>query len=276
MQSVCWDCKKENMKKIIAILLVLGICGSFAACSEPEKISKTDIVGEWMAPAVNAAATFNEDGTGELTLNGTNSATWEYDADKDQYIVNADKTYYVAFATEYDMPILNVDGIDFYRPDDYDKAYTLLISRRYEEIIELTGEMEKLEQNRVYDIANGVTIEFTGISVQNGEMADGILLEYLIMNNRTDAITQPLYIEPYARLFLADSQIAVEWSEYTVLAASVDASAAYTGSRIFSLNAFTEKTILQFGRVIGAVIIELNGEHYYIDLGDLFRSNTND
>ena len=263
------------MKRIFAMLLVLVVCSSFFGCSEPAKATKTDIVGEWMSPAVNAAAVFHEDGTGELTLNGTHAATWKYNADQDNYTVTADKTYTVTFAKEYEMPILTIDGIDFYIPDDYDKAYTLLISRRYEEVIELTGEMPKLEENVAYDLANGVTIEFTGIYISKTEETDGILLEYVIMNNRTDAITQPLFIEPYSKFFLADYQDAIERSEHTVLVNGMDASTAHSGSRVYPFNAFTEKTIQRYGRVIGAVVIELGGTHYYIDLGELFRNNTN-
>ena len=261
------------MKKIIAILLLLAIfCSMTTACNTPEVEYKADIVGEWMSPAVNAAAVFNEDGTGELTLNGIHTATWTYQPDTGKYEVSADKVYSATFATEYDMPILTIGGINFYRPDDYDKAYTLLISRRYEEVIELTAEMTKLQLDAVYDIANGVTIEFTDIRISSTEESDGLLLEYRILNNRTDAITEPLYIEPFAKLFLADSQGAVERSEHMMLATSVDGNSAHTGARIFPFQAATEKTLERFGRVIGAVTIELYGKYYYIDLADYFRS----
>ena len=261
------------MKKIIVSFLIFAICCGFAACNAPEVEYKTDIVGEWMSPAVNAAAVFNEDGSGELTLNGTHSAGWTYLPDSDKYAISADKSYTATYSVEYSMPILTIDGIDFYRPDDYDKAFTLLISRRYEKVTELTIEMTKLELNKVYDLENGITISFSDVSVSTTEENDGLFLEYQIINNRTDAITQPLYIEPYAEYFLADYQNAVVGSEHMVLAVAMDGSAAFDGGRRFSLDGFTAQTISRYGRVIGVLTFEMYGTHYYIDLADYFRQD---
>ena len=274
MQSVYWDCKKETMKKIIAILLVLAICGSFIGCSEREKISKTDIVGEWMSPAVNAAATFREDGAGELTLNGTDGVTWEYDVDKDLYLVKADKlekTYNVTFAVEYEMPILTIDGIDFYRPDDYDKALTLLISRRYEDITEHTVDMKKVEINKVYDLNNGVTITFTDVAVTKSDLGDGLNLKFQIMNNRTDRVTDGLTLGLNFRYYLFDQNDVISKTDHMVLAAYVDAESACEGTFPIPLDFQTEKTVSRYGRVIGAVTFEMYGVNYFIDLSDYFR-----
>lgn len=256
------------MKRLFCAVLALLLLCSLTACGQTENTpgNKTDIVGEWMAPSINAAATFNEDGTGELSLYGNHTASWKYDSESDRYIVTADTTYTVFVGKEYDMDYMSLDGIDFYRPDDYDKAATLMISRRCEDIFELTAEMTQLKTDDAYDIANGVTIQFTGISVSKTAENDGLQLDYIITNDRTDAITAPITLDMNCKCYLADEPDAVTLTQPTTFLESIDAESGYTGSVRFSLLAKVDDTVARYGMVIGAVYFEMYGQTYYVDL----------
>lgn len=259
------------MRRIISLLLILAIGGSLAACNKPATEYKTEIVGEWIAISVNAAAVFNSDGTGELTMNGKHEATWSYLPNTDRYVVEADKTYSALLSQEYGMQILTIDGVDFYRNDDYDKALTLLISRRYEDITEHTVDMKKVELNKVYDLNNGVTITFTDVAVTKSDLGDGLNLKFQIMNNRTDRVTDGLTLGLNFRYYLFDQKDVISKTDHMVLAAYVDAESACEGTFPIPLDFQTEKTVSRYGRVIGAVTFEMYGVNYFIDLSDYFR-----
>ena len=169
------------------------------------------------------------------------------------------------------MAYISIDGVDFYRFDDYDKALTLLVSRRYEDIIELTAGMTKISTDTSYDLANGVTIQFTDITVSHGDTDDGLQLDFLVMNNRTDKITDGLTLSPNYKLYLYDRIDAVEKKDQAVLLSSLGAESSANGFLRLPLDAKTDTTISQFGRVIGVVYFEMYGSFYYIDLGDYFR-----
>ena len=256
------------MKRIIALILVFAMCLSFAACRKEnsEKVMKKDIVGEWMAVAVNAAAVFNEDGTGELTYNGKHTATWTYDPDQDRYIIHADKIYTVTVGKEYDMPYMCLDGVDFYNPDDYGNAHSLLISKRFEDITFATESMIKIETGKSYDILNGVAIDFMQIE------RDGAALKisYMLTNNRTDAVSEQISLKLKGRYFLANHTSAVISEKNTVLASTLGAAEGTTGSFTFQLGEDPKATMDAFSMVIGVICFEMNGNAYYIDLGNWF------
>lgn len=258
------------MKKLLSLILSVSMLLCLVACSgEQEKQPAVSIVGEWMAPSYNAAAVFNEDGTGELSLHGEYSVTWSVDTRTGKYVVYADETYYVTAGKEYEMPYLNIDGIDFYKMDDYDNAYNLLISRRCEDIVNLTSNMTKVNVGENYDLENGMSIQFTGISVSNTAENDGLQLDYLVVNHRAEAVTEPVSLKLKAKCYLAEEAQAVEMEETFDLFDSLDADSGHNGAFRFSLLAKVEETVNKYGMVIGAVYFEMYGKTYYIDLAVL-------
>ena len=259
------------MKKIISILMVLGMLLSFAACSDSEEtaVNKTDIVGEWMSPSVNASAVFKEDGTGELSLYGTHSATWKYDAKTDRYIVTADKTYNVIVGKEYSMPYMNIDGIDFYLFDDYDNAFTLMISKRCEDIANLTADMTEINVGKSYDFGNGITIIFSNIALSETAEDDGVMIDFMMLNEGETPYNGDLSLTLNGKYYLAEEPAAISRTETFQLAQSIDSCSGVSDSFRFSLVAKVADTVERYGMVIGAVYFEMNEQNYYIDLSAL-------
>lgn len=255
------------MKKIITAILALCLCLGMAAC-KAEKEDKKDIVGEWMAVSINAAAAFNEDGTGELNYGGTiQSVSWKYDPDTDRYIVAADQTWTVLVSKEYDMDYMSLQGVDFYRPDDYDKAYTLMLSRRFEDITNVTAEMTKIKLDTAYDLTNGVTIAFTQISKDG----DSLLLNYAVTNNRNETASEGLSAVLQGKYYLANHNSAVTSTTDFNFADSVGAGDMATGSLKFSIAEDPQATIDAYGMVIGALYFEMYGQEYCIYLSEWFQ-----
>ena len=79
------------MKRVIAMLLVLVLAVSLAACGGPGK--ETDpslaIVGKWKNEAGDVME-YLADGTGTCALgaSGTRPCTWKYDAEGDRFVIN--------------------------------------------------------------------------------------------------------------------------------------------------------------------------------------------
>lgn len=169
------------------------------------------------------------------------------------------------------MPYISIDGVDFYRMDDYDNAYTLLISRRCEDILELTADMTKLEIGKSCDLANGVTIQFTDISVIESVDGDGLRLDYIINNNRTEALSAPISVDFNSKFYLAQSHEAMCDTVPTQLCGIIDATSGENGSSSFMLPAKADPTVTKYGMVIGALYFEMYGGSYYVDLGEYFR-----
>ena len=259
------------MKKIIAFTLVFAILFAFAGCNQSqEKVMKTDIVGEWIAVNGNAAITLYEDGTGQLEYNGMKNVTWSYDPDTDRYTVAGEQSYQVSVSKEYDMPHMNMFDMDFYLFDDYDKAYTLLISRRCEDIVNLTLDMTKIELGMPYNIANAVTFQFTDIEKVELPDGDGLQISYVIINERTDAATD-LSVVMNSRCFLANEPKAVEKQTTVALVSELAAADAVAGTIEFSLGTDAKTTVDYYGMVIGALYFELDGAKCYLDLGEWFH-----
>lgn len=258
------------MKKISTFLLALCLCFGFVACSVEQKEMKTDIVGEWMAVSVNAAAVFYEDGSGELEYNGKQSVTWKYDPDIDQYVVTGDQAYNAFVGVEYDMPYVSIMGIDFYRMDDYDKAYTLMLSKRLVEMTILTEGMTKIKLDTSYDLANAVSIQFTKISAAGNEETDGLMIEYTIANNRAQAVTESLSVSFNATFYIANRIDAMTTTDNVVLISAIEPFEAFAGSQTIFLGVQTQPTIDWYGKFIGVLWFEMCGEKYYIDLDEYF------
>lgn len=257
------------MKKLLSFVLVLVMMLSMAACAASEEapvVYKTDIVGEWMAVAVNAAATFNEDGTGEVSIGGAKAATWKYDPATDTYIVLADTTYTVTAGKVYDMPYITINGMDFFQLDDYDNARTNLHSSRCEDIVNLTSEMTKVKNDETYPIADGVFIHFTACELKEKENCDSLKVDYMIGNDSENAFDTALTLTLTAKYYLADKQEAHTGFAMVDLASSISAGSGIVDSFEFDLNGKIAETVKRDGIVIGAVCFEINGQNYYIDL----------
>lgn len=261
---------ERNMKKISAFFLALCLCFGFAACRAEQKEMKTDIVGEWIAVSVNANAVFYEDGTGEIQYNGKQSVTWMYDPDTEKYVVTADQAYDAFVGKEYDMPYMSIMGIDFYRMDDYDKAYTLMLSKRLEDIMSLTVGMSQIKIDTVYDLANAVTIKFTKISVTENEETDGLVIEYMISNNRTEAVTENLSVTFNGKFYLANRNDAMTMAEQVVLTSAIEQGEIVADAQTISLGVQTQPTIDNHGMFMGVLCFEMYEQNYYIDLGNYF------
>lgn len=258
------------MKKLLSVILVICMMLAIAGCNNSEEaapvVNKTDIVGEWMAPAINAAAIFNADGTGELSWNGKKEAVWNYVPETDNYNVVAGATYQVTFGKEYDMPYICINGVDFFKLDDYNNAYNLMIGKRFEDINNLTAEMTKVTTDDVYTLANGVTIQFHNIEFLETEENDGVYIEYMITNESETTLTSGLTLTLNAKYYLASKQEAFTGFASEVLASSVPAGSGITDSFEFPLVSKVEETVSRDSMVIGAIFFEMNGQDYYIDL----------
>lgn len=260
------------MKKIIAVLLALCLCIGMAACSAEEE-AKTDILGEWMAVSANASAIFNEDGTGELNSSGTiRTFTWKYDRDLKRYVVAYDIgiTTNAAVGTEYDMQYLNLQGFTFYRMDDYDKARTLMLSKRFEEIAAFTENMTKIKLNTPYDLANAVTVQFTGISVVDLYGNDALQIDYSITNERAEACSDAT-VTMTGKYFLEGRSSATTSTGEFGWEGTIEPGQTFTATRMFDFSEDPQATIDAYGMVIGAVCFELYGGQYYIDLSEYFK-----
>lgn len=264
------------MKKIVALTLILSIFLAFAACSNTENagnkntVQKTDIIGEWIAVNANAAITLNEDGTGELEFNGTQSVTWSFNADTQKFTVVGAESYEVIVGKEYDMPYLNMLDMSFYHFDDYDKAYTLLISRRCEDIVEHTIDMTKIELNKAYDLANGMTIQFTGFEVNKNSSPKSIQMHYSVTNDRNETV-ENVSVVMRGRYYLADYPLVLEEEKDCPIIHTIGKYEMAYGTISFSLKEDPVDTLKLYGRVIGVACIEMYGSQYYIDLGDWFK-----
>lgn len=256
------------MKKFLSVILVFTMMLSIVACSAQEApvVYKTEIIGEWMAAAVNAAATFKEDGTGELSIGGKKQATWKYDPATDTYIVVADTTYTVTAGKVYGMPYISINGMDFFQLDDYDNARTNLHSTRCEDIVNLTSDMIQIKTDETYPLADGVYIHFTNIEFSEGENCDGLYIDYMIGNDTESNFTSGLTLTLNAKYYLASKQQAFTGFASIPLASNVTAGSGITDSFEFSLDDKVAETVKRDGMVIGAIYFELNGQNYYIDL----------
>lgn len=78
------------MKRITALLLVLVLAVSMAACGGHKEVDPaTAIVGKWKSES-GGEMEFLADGTGTCYLgaSGTRPCTWKYDEAKDLFVVN--------------------------------------------------------------------------------------------------------------------------------------------------------------------------------------------
>ena len=259
------------MRKIIAAILALSMLLCITACKAEEKEMKTDIVGDWISVSVNASAVFYEDGTGELSYNGKRSVTWKYDPDTDRYIVTGDQTFNVHVGKEYTMPYMSLDGVDFYHPEDYGNAYTLLLSKRFEDITNLTAEMTKIELNTSCNLVNAVSISFVEISRYDDDNDDGLTIAYTIYNDRAENVSEALAIEVQGRFYLANQQDAVTQKQNVELLTNIAPGDMVMGTFNVTLGADTQATIDAHATVIGILYFEIYGQKYYIDLTDYFK-----
>ena len=260
------------MKKLLSMFLVLCMVLSAAACSAPANDvpveNKTEIIGEWMAPAINAAAVFNADGTGELSMGGTKPATWTYDAATDSYIVVADTTYNVKAGKVYDMPYILINDTEFYTVDDYNKARDHLHSSRCEDIANLTADMIKVTTDNSYTLMEGVSIHFTNISFAQSEGIDGVCVDYMIANESETIVgVNDLTLTVNAKYYLASKQAAFTgFASIPLIFAPIESGSGATESFTFNLDYQVAETVARDGMVIGALTFALNGQNYYIDL----------
>lgn len=257
------------MKKVIALILLVALCLTMGACNKKEPVMKKEIVGEWMSPCVNAAATFLDDGTGFLEYNGKKNITWCYDAERDLYIISGDEKFEAKVGKEYDMDFLSAMDTDFYRPDDYDKAYTLMISKRLEDISVFTENMTKIELNKRYDLLNAVTIEFTEVTKHENDKE--LLVSYTITNNRNEPVTEGLTSQSNGKGYFADQSVAADLSRSFQWAESLGAGESQSRTLVLMHHENILSTVNRHDMVIGAICFEFSGQNYYFDLSDWLK-----
>ena len=258
------------MRRFMTAALCLCMVFTLVACNKSKDNSaKTDIVGEWMSPSVNAAATFLEDGTGYLEYNGKQNVTWSYDAGSGRYIISGAVNEKALVAKEYDMDFMSVMDIEFYRPDDYDKAYTLMIGKRMEDITIFTENMTEIELNKQYDLLNAVTIEFTEVTVQ--EDNKGLLVSYTLTNRRNMPVTEGLSSQSNGKGYFATETGAIDLSRTIQWAESIEADSSVSDITVLMYNENIVETINRHGLVIGVVAFEFSGQYYYFEISDWLK-----
>ena len=114
------------MKKLIALLLVLVMALSLAACGggsageDAGASVEKAIVGEWKT-LDGAVTTFNEDGTGTAPYGGEFS--WKYDSGTGWYMMSVEGMLYSCeIKTENEMRFISIEGENYYHTDSYDMA----------------------------------------------------------------------------------------------------------------------------------------------------------
>ncbi len=91
------------MKRVIAMLLVLVLAVSLAACGGPKEADPaTALVGKWKNEAGDVME-YLADGTGTCALgaSGTRPCTWKYDAEGNRFIIN--------YSTSDDFAVVSKD-----------------------------------------------------------------------------------------------------------------------------------------------------------------------
>lgn len=250
------------MKK--AIVVILTICLSFGmfACNKEE--NKNEILGEWIAVAGGASAVFNPDGTGEVA---SRQITWKYDAELGSYTI-ADKINYNATIYEDSgiqfMKLLNAE---FCRPDDYDQAFNLMISRKQEEYLNLVTMKEEIQIGKNYELAQNVSIQFTNIQVES----DNLLIAYYdITNNGTKSVAEPLESAYEGRYFRKESS-GIRFSGTCSWCSSIEPEQTIQYQTGLCDISGSKETIEAYGAVYGVIWFDLGGKQYYVDLSDYFK-----
>ena len=250
------------MKKAIVIILALCLSFSLFACKQEE--NKNEIVGEWIAVTSTGTAVFNPDGTGEVL---SRQITWKYDAELDSYAIvdtiNYNATIYVDSGIQF-MKLLNAV---FCRPDDYDQAFNLMISKKQEEYLNLVAMKEEIEIGKTYALAQDVAIVFTEIAVES----DGMLIaHYDVTNNRTENLTEPLKSDCEGRFFEKDSG-GTKFTDVNEWCLSVEAGQTIQSQVSFCHIQEAQKTIEAYGAVYGVAWFDLGGKQYYVDFSDYYK-----
>lgn len=258
------------MKKFAAVLLGAAMLFTLAACRK-ENVLKTEVVGEWIAVSNGTTVVFREDQTAEMTVKGkTQGYTWTYHSDTNSYSLDGIPTYTAKYGKEYDLEYLSISGVDFYRMDDYNTAITLMLSKRHEEIANLTSQMKKVECNTAYDLVDGVTVEFSNIAIVELSGVEVLQIDYSIINNRKDKVSDSASSALYGKYFLKDQVLATLDIGNIAWFSSMDAGEIITNSLVISLKEDPKPTIDAYGKVIGAYYFKMNGQEYFIDLSEWF------
>ncbi len=267
------------MKKAIALFLALCICLGMSACKKeqtPEVIpeNKTEIVGEWLAVNVGASAVFNADGTGELSLDGTNAITWKYDAAAGCYIISDTITHNAFYGMEYDMEYLSIGNVDFYRPDDYDRASALLLTKRYEDIFDFTADMIEIDADTIYTLAEGIGVEFT--EIYREAESEKLIASYVVTNYRDDTsenlLPESISVELNGRCYLAGSATATNFSGTLEFTTKISPGESFMGTvTLCTLENQIQPTLNSFGSVIGAVYFKLNDQYVFVNISEYYK-----
>lgn len=104
------------MKRVIAMLLVLAVALSLAACGPKEVDPATAIVGKW-ENAEGKTMDFSADGQGNCYLgtSGHRACTWKYNAERGCFEINYSTSIHDATVTKSETGslILTFQGVEY-------------------------------------------------------------------------------------------------------------------------------------------------------------------
>lgn len=277
------------MKKFISLFLVIAICLSFAACgnttatestaeSATEKQSDKHtaaVVGVWKSTSFYML-TFNEDNTGTFLQDGQyNDFTWNYDKNLSCYVVASASllnTLNIFLKNENGINYLECSNSKLYRDEDFDDILDQYLEKcRAELSKEFSFDTtSKIEFKKPYS-AGDLSITFTELLVENDEFN----LYVKITNNGStslDSVTNELLYVGYKHKYYAPPSegfglgIGFDFSfvdNITTIAPGETAvlKAKIAGGRIIS-------ALTVFETIVGAATCSIDGNLYYIDLGE--------
>ncbi len=284
---------RDILKKIISLFLIISICLSFSACGNSTPTDKNDIskkaetteqkldehteaiIGVWKSTSF-FMLTFNEDKTGTYLHEGKNNDfTWNYDEKLSCYTFASPSlptTINIFMKSENGINYLECTNAKLYREKDFKKVLDEYLD---ECRADLAKEYDfnastKIDFQKPY-IAGDLIVTFTELAIENNEM--NLYIE--VTNNGTtnlESIPQNLlevgfkykyYSVPSPcygmgigfNFSFVDDRTAINPGETAVMKANIS-------------NGKITNALTVLGTVIGFSTCTIDGDYYYIDLGE--------
>lgn len=263
------------MKKILLVVLTFFLCVSMFGCAQtqdpqqdqvPAPEMKTEILGNWICVGDNTTAAFQADGAGVLS---GKIVTWKYDPDSNSYMITDEDTYTALFDIQEGIEHLSVDGTDYYRPHDQQKAVELTVVKRREDIAKRVSGMRKIQLDTTYVLTDNMTIKFSDITRQDEDI---LMASYSVTNYRPETMLEPICSELSGKCYIAGQAKAMDIYGMLEFAYPIESGETVEGIvMLCELIDVVQPTVQQYGELTGVIHFGLYGTHYYLDLNEYFN-----
>ena len=271
------------MKKFLALLLVAVICLSLIACDVGDNSAKNEIVGEWISIESGYSITFEENGKGLQHDFKDYKLTWKYNNKLSSYTVNItglDTQSTKIDTTDYGARYISLNGHKFYHPDSYDKVLEVELAEEREFINEsIIKNRTKIEFGKIYDCEKGLSIKFTGATIDDSDGMFRLILNAQITNPTSDGKGPPSMrgAEIYGVIRASgreDPVLNTMWSyngaplTKTVLASETLDVTLFVSNASRPWQMPNDKNMTYY-----YIYFTMNGVDYYIDMVEYFKQN---